>query len=291
MLINQLTNLRQITITINTCEHRYCRRGMEYHAPVRGIQNSSDLEHFKKSQLFTEISDFVKKCADSVVGKKISDPHYTSSSILKILAFLDRLFMIIAEIPPLKQPMRFGNKAFKTFHSRLCEESTIFLTDLFPIGMKDASFEVASYINTAFGNETRIDYGTGHELSFVLFLLCLYKLKVVDEKDFPAMILKCFTGYLKVMRRLHEEYLLEPAGSHGVWGLDDYHCLVFVWGAAQLVGHTEITPISIHNSGILSSNADEYIYLTGIQFIKVRIIIIIIITVTKLFSLLLISWT
>ena len=122
---------------------------------------------------------------------------------------------------------------------------------------------------TAFGNETRIDYGTGHELSIVLFYLILYKLKMIQRCDLRHLVLGAFTSYIRTMRRLQETYVLEPAGSHGVWGLDDYHCINFLWGAAQLCNNKdEIRPSSINDNDLLKEEESNYLYLEAILFIK-----------------------
>lgn len=94
--------------------------------------------------------------------------------------------------------------------------------------------ELGFYLSESFGNSVRIDYGTGHELSFIFFLCSLFKAEILKEEDNVASALCLFNTYLVFVRRLQKTYRMEPAGSQGVWSLDDYQFVPFIWGSAQL---------------------------------------------------------
>ena len=64
---------------------------------------------------------------------------------------------------------------------------------------------------------------------------------------------------------------MEPAGSHGVWGVDDYYLLPYLFGASQLVS-TKFKPSDIHNPEVAlfytSNSKNVYFYFDAINFIK-----------------------
>ena len=53
-----------------------------------------------------------------------------------------------------------------------------------------------------------------------------------------------------------------------MWGLDDYQCLIFVWGASQLLQHPDTVPKDIHDPLLVREQAPEFMYLEGIQTIQ-----------------------
>jgi len=114
--------------------------------------------------------------------------------------YLETLDKWIDEIPPIHQPMRFGNKSFRTWLDRVIQVSIqrikclknvdAMLEAIVPI--KEAIPELKVYLTESFGSYERIDCGTGHELNFVVFLLCLVKLQIYKQEDFKALVNKVF---------------------------------------------------------------------------------------------------
>lgn len=107
------------------------------------------------------------------------------------------------------------------------------------------SEEISIYLCESFGNDTRIDYGTGHEMAFAMFLLCLFKIEALKDADTKTVAVKVFNEYLKLARKLQTVYKMEPAGSHGVWSLDDYQFLPFIFGSGQLLSNRYLNSICL----------------------------------------------
>jgi hypothetical protein len=276
--------------------------------PHRGIFNDVDMKHFMESSTKKELLNFIeamgKSCASG--GKAPFDPSNPLEGLTPSMASLHgslcQMITWVDDFPATNpEAARFGNPAFRLWHGRLLERSNGIITAILKardssLSLQEASqigwdtaaglvehkqdvsiIQVSCYLHDAFGHVTRLDYGTGHESSFLVFLLVLSKVACFGStpslETLRAISLSIIGQYLALTRRLQTDYRLEPAGSHGVWGLDDYHCLPFYFGACQLqasgVEPDELTnPICISDAALLDRHGDQYLYLSCIRYIR-----------------------
>ena len=90
---------------------------------------------------------------------------------------MEQLSVWVDEVPPIEQPMRFGNKAYRTWLDKVIAASDERLKAFSnKPGFEKCIPEIKVYWEESFGHYERLDYGTGHELTFVVFLFCLFKM-------------------------------------------------------------------------------------------------------------------
>ncbi|PSK36021.1 Serine/threonine-protein phosphatase 2A activator 2 [Elsinoe australis] len=236
--------------------------------PSRRILSKKDHDIFLASPSHELVTAFVFTLSESVEDTSISSVESRDQDpiITSLLKVLDEAESIVAECPPVDTESRFGNKSFQDFVDKV--ESRLGSWHEFLQVPKEAVIEVSTYLQHSFGNRSRIDYGSGHELNFVVWLLCLNRLSLLPRSTFPHIALVVFPRYLRLMRLVQVTYYLEPAGSHGVWGLDDYQFLPFLFGASQLLHHPHMRPMSIHQSMILEEFSKDYLYLDQVAFVN-----------------------
>ncbi|XP_022737993.1 serine/threonine-protein phosphatase 2A activator-like [Durio zibethinus] len=240
----------------------------DFQTPIKKITSHDDIRKFHDSLTSKNFLGFIVALSESIRAHKISDPSHESPTISVIVSIIETLSLWIDQIPPVQQSSRYGNISYRTWHERLTENAESLMLQFVPDDLKPSTVEIIPYFTDSFGNPRRIDYGTGHETNFAAWLYCLARMGIVKEEDYQAVVARVFVKYLDLMRKLQLVYCLEPAGSHGVWGLDDYHFLPFIFGSSQLIDHKYMKPKSIHNDDILENFSSEYMYLSCIGFIK-----------------------
>ncbi|KAI5793168.1 hypothetical protein EDC01DRAFT_615735 [Geopyxis carbonaria] len=240
---------------------------LSFSIPTRKLVSSSDLALFQGSPTHELLQAFITDLNNSVLNKPNSTDVPISPVVSQLLEILDQVRAVVDEFPPEDaEGNRFGNKSFQLFYDAVWDRSDNWHSGIaLPEG---SAIEVTRYFCESFGNRTRIDYGSGHELNFIVWILSLRQLGKLDTSTYPALVLRVFNKYLDLMRHLQTTYYLEPAGSHGVWGLDDYQFLPFLFGSAQLYSHPYLRPKSIHSPEILEEFSKDWIYLTCIAFIN-----------------------
>ncbi|GBP90182.1 hypothetical protein EVAR_57522_1 [Eumeta japonica] len=243
--------------------------GHRFVQPEKAVKTITDMAVWEKSEAYMEYTGFIATLNEAIKGKPLSVDCVISDQVKKVLNLLNHVEKLIEEFPPVEQPQRFGNIAFRDFLTKLKQNSVIWLEEVLDEKMYMAIPEIKIYFEEGFGNGTRIDYGTGHEMSFIMFLCCLYKITALDPKDNVATVFLIFNKYLNIARTLQKTYRMEPAGSHGVWSLDDYQFVPFIWGSSQLIDHPRITPPSkFLEDDVIAKYSDDYMFISCIKYIK-----------------------
>jgi serine/threonine-protein phosphatase 2A activator len=258
--------------------------------PVKKIHDGPDVSFFLTSLAYRDIMTFMLQLNRSMIPRKVdhcegkkyqtwdlgSEFVQFSPTVQKLRDLIAELESLITDAPPDTGPRRFGNVSFRKWYSLVESRITDLLNEHVPHQVLDfgssssttsaphssAAEELKTYLLGSFGSPQRLDYGTGHELSFLAFLGCIWKLggfaKAEQGVEERGIVLGVFQPYLNLIRQLIKIYTLEPAGSHGVWGLDDNSFLPYIFGSAQYcpaISETEETPTegSIPNAPEASS--------------------------------------
>lgn len=237
--------------------------------PEKAVKNITDMAVWEKSEAYMEYTGFIAVLNESVKAKPLSVDCKISDNVAKLLTMLDKIEAIIEMYPPIEQPQRFGNASFRNWLTEVKDQTTVLLQEALDSDLHLAIPEIKVYLAESFGNATRIDYGTGHEMCFIMFLCCIFKIGFLQEDDNVATVFILFDKYLKLVRRLQKTYRMEPAGSHGVWSLDDYQFIPFIWGSSQLVDQPKIyPPVKFLEQDIIDKYSNEYMFISCIKYIK-----------------------
>lgn len=163
--------------------------------PIKRIHEGHDVPSFLTSQAYRDIGIFVMQLNIAICPRKLPTPGQSqtwqlhsditlSDPVRKLQDLLRSIDAIIEEAPPDTGPRRFGNVSFRKWYEILESRISSLLETHLPTSVLEFKTpsgvsvldELTPYLMGGFGSSQRLDYGTGHELSFLAFLGCIWKL-------------------------------------------------------------------------------------------------------------------
>lgn len=273
---------------------------------IKCINDERDVIYFKtKSPAYKCILAYVEMLCERIhgTGNKVLNHKYTCQEKVfqQCSSFIDDLARLCDEtnlnIGKTTSTSRFGHAAFRDWFDVMKSKSKEFIDNTLAVNC-DEQFreELQTYFTESFGNKTRIDYGTGHELYFIIFTMGLANLvgKTIDtsiegdnrsttqlklEPSTPEL-LKQFVNqygwdvhslfahkYLRLCRKVQSKFRLEPAGSRGVYNMDDFQFLPFLFGTAQLIGTKYIPVQDFYLPEQVDMFKNDFILMEAVDFI------------------------
>ena len=177
--------------------------------PIKKINDGESLTFFLSSTAYRDLMTWVlqlnrsmfptKDAEGKIQQNRLDSPPTYSQAVQSLISLISDLSDLVEKAPPDTGPRRFGNVAFRTWFKlaeeaadSLCEEHLGRVLDQVPqedsqkkTALKE---ELKVYLLGSFGSAQRLDYGTGHELSFLAFLACLWKLHAFEDGEERAIV-------------------------------------------------------------------------------------------------------
>lgn len=178
--------------------------------PSKQINDGDDLTFFLSSTAYRDLMTWLlqlnramfprKTDHGNVEESRLDSPPKYSKTVENLRYLLSDLEAFIKDAPPDTGPRRFGNVAFRTWFKCAEEDAEGLLQNYLKAVLQKWSgddeqrgeelrHELKVYLMGSFGSAQRLDYGTGHELSFLAFLACLWKLGAFEDGEERAIVI------------------------------------------------------------------------------------------------------
>nr|XP_036675238.1 serine/threonine-protein phosphatase 2A activator [Drosophila suzukii] len=236
--------------------------------PVCRMQTTADIEPWQASKAFFTLITYLNDVSTEIQGIRNTDSFPISQNIRRLTAIFDKLEVMIQANPPapvvqasnVSASLEPGNKGYRRWAHCMLRDIYQMVEKAVPASKCRHVNELGVYLSGAFGSSTKIEYGTGHELSFLFFVCALFRAEILTrEEDLAASALVLFDRYLKFVRRLQVTYSVISSNWHGGYSLDKFQFVPFIWGFAQLCYGAPFSPQKMLDEDTIAQYRKEYL--------------------------------